>query len=69
MRAKKESASIMQVIKAVLWSMLGVRGQKGYEDDLAKIKPMQAIIAGIIGTIIFILTVISLVNLAIKHLG
>lgn len=65
----KESASLLQVIRAVLWSMLGVRGQKGYEDDLKKIKPMQAIIAGIIGTAIFIFTVLTFVNLAINHLG
>lgn len=67
--AGKETASFLQVIRAVLWSMIGVRGQKGYEDDLKKIKPMQAIIAGIIGTIIFIFTVLTLVNLAINHLG
>ena len=65
----KESASLFQVIRAVLWSMLGVRGQKGYEDDMSKIKPSQAIIAGIIGTVIFILTVLTLVNLAIKYLS
>ncbi|MFW5431677.1 MAG: DUF2970 domain-containing protein [Methylophilaceae bacterium] len=65
----KESASIFQVIKAVLWSMIGVRGQKGYEDDVAKIKPSQAIIAGIIGAVIFVLTVVTLVNLAIKYLS
>ncbi len=65
----KAAASMFQVIKAVLWSMIGVRGQKGYEDDIAKITPKQAIIAGIIGTIIFILTVLTFVNLAINHLG
>lgn len=67
--AGKETASFFQVVRAVLWSMIGVRGQKGYEDDLKKIKPMQAIIAGIIGTIIFIFTVLTLVNLAINHLS
>ena len=65
----KETAPMFQVIKAVLWGMLGVRGQKGYEDDVAKITPKQAIIAGIIGAIIFVLTVITLVNLAINYLG
>lgn len=65
----KENASLLQVIRAVLWSMIGVRGQKGYEDDLKKIKPMQAIIAGIIGTVIFIFTVLTFVNLAINNLS
>ena len=66
---EQESASMLQVIKAVLWSMIGVRGQKGYENDIAKIKPKQIIIAGIIGALLFIATVLTLVNLAISHLS
>lgn len=66
---EQTSASTFQVIKAVLWSMIGVRGQKGYENDIAKIKPKQIIIAGIIGTLLFILTVLTFVNLAINHLS
>jgi hypothetical protein len=66
---EQESASMFQVIKAVLWSMIGVRGQKGYENDIAKIKPKQIIIAGIIGALLFIATVLTLVNLAISHLS
>lgn len=64
-----ESASSFQVIKAVLWSMIGVRGQKGYENDIAKIKPKQIIVAGIIGALLFIAMVLTLVNLAISHLS
>lgn len=67
--AKKETASMLQVIKAVLWSMIGVRGQKGYEDDVAKITLKQIVIAGIIGAIMFVFTVISLVMLATKYMG
>ncbi|MDG1074778.1 MAG: DUF2970 domain-containing protein [Methylophilaceae bacterium] len=65
----KEKASIFQVTKMVLWTMIGIRAQKGYEDDIAKITPEQAIIAGIIGAIIFVFSVISLVNLAINQLS
>ncbi|MDG2293184.1 MAG: DUF2970 domain-containing protein [Methylophilaceae bacterium] len=65
----KEEASIFQVTKMVLWTMIGIRAQKGYEDDIAKITPKQAIIAGIIGAIIFVFSVISLVNLAINQLS
>jgi hypothetical protein len=65
----EEKASLFQVIRMVLWTMIGVRGQKGYEDDIAKITPKQAITAGVIGAIIFIFTVVLLVNLAINYLG
>ena len=66
---KNPGASFFQILKAVLWSMLGVRGQKGYEDDISKITLKQAVIAGIIGALIFVFTVLTLVKLAISHLG
>lgn len=66
---KNQGASFFQVVKAVLWSMIGVRGQKGYENDISKITLKQAVIAGIIGAVIFVFTVLTLVRLAIGHLG
>ena len=65
----KQKASFFQVMKAVLWSMLGVRQQKGYEDDTAKITLKQAVIAGIIGGFVFVATILILVTLAIKYIG
>ncbi len=67
--AIEQKASLLQVIRMVLWTMIGVRGQKGYEDDIAKITPKQAITAGVIGAIIFVFTVVMLVNLAINYLS
>ncbi len=52
-----------------MWSMLGVRQQKGYEDDTAKITLKQAVIAGIIGGFVFVATILTLVTLAIKYMG
>ena len=66
---EQQTASTFQVIKAVRWSMIGVRGQKGQENDIAKIKPRQIIIAGVIGAILFIVTVLTFVNLAISYLS
>lgn len=64
--APKANASFFQVVKAVLWSMLGVRQQKGYEDDTAKITLKQAVIAGIIGGVLFVVSVITFVHFVIK---
>jgi Protein of unknown function (DUF2970) len=68
-QSPKQKASLFQVVKAVLWSMLGVRQQSGYENDAAKITLKQAVIAGLIGGLIFVITVVTLVTLAIKYLG
>lgn len=63
----KQKASFFQVVKAVLWSMLGVRQQKAYEDDAAKITLKQAVVAGIIGGIVFVGSVLTVVTLVIKY--
>ena len=56
-------ASAFYSMKAVFWAMLGVRKQSGYDEDVHKISPAQAIIFGLIGTILFILTLVMLVSL------
>ena len=65
----QKKASIFQVFRAVLWSMLGVRKMQGYEDDTAKITLIQAVIAGLFGGLMFVATVATLVMLAIKYMG
>lgn len=56
-------ASPLQVARAVLWSFIGIRKGAGYEDDAARIKPAQAIIAGIFGAAIFVGSLVVLVRI------
>ncbi len=65
----KKNASFFQIAKAVLWSLLGVRQQKGYEDDTSKITLKQAVVAGVIGGIIFVVSMLTFVRLVISQLG
>ena len=65
----KQKASMFQIMKAVAWSMLGVRQQKGYEDDTAKITLKQAVIAGLIGGVIFVTSMLIVVSFIIKYAG
>lgn len=67
--SKQNKAPPFQILRAVLWSMLGVRKMQGYEDDIAKISLKQAVVAGIIGGVIFVLTMLTMVYLAIKYLS
>ena len=62
----QKKASLFQVVKAVMWSMLGVRQQKGYEDDTAKITLKQAVIAGITGGVVFVVSMLTFVHFVIK---
>ena len=65
----KANASFFQVMKAVLWSLLGVRQQKGYEDDTAKITLKQAVIAGLIGGLLFVVSMLTFVYFIIGQMS
>lgn len=60
--ATKRKASFGATMKAVLWSFFGVRKKSGYEQDAAQLNPVHVIIAGIIGALIFILTLVMIVK-------
>ena len=68
-QAPKANASFFQVMKAVLWSLLGVRQQKGYEEDTTKITLKQAVIAGLIGGFIFVVSMLTFVHIVIGQMG
>ena len=57
-----KTASPLQVAKAVFWSFLGIRSRAGHEQDLARLKPAQVVIAGLIGAAIFVLSLVLLVK-------
>ncbi len=65
----KKKASFFQITKAVLWSLLGVRQQKGYEDDTSKITLKQAVVAGLIGGFIFVCSMLLFVRFIIGLSG
>ena len=55
-------ASPLQVARAVFWSFFGVRRRAEHEKDLAQIKLVQVVIAGLIGAAIFVLSLVLLVK-------
>jgi hypothetical protein len=55
-------AGPVDVAKAVFWSFLGIRKRSAHEKDAVTIKPMQVIVAGIIGAVIFVLCLVTLVR-------
>ena len=59
---EQPSASPMQVARAVMWSFIGIRKSSDYERDVAKIKPLQVIVAGLIGAAVFVISLVMLVK-------
>jgi len=61
--AKKPSkATPLQVAKAVLWSFFGIRKRAEYEKDAVSLTLPQVVVAGIIGAVIFVLSLVVLVR-------
>jgi hypothetical protein len=55
-------ATLLQVAKAVFWSFLGIRRRSAHEHDVVSLTPLQVVIAGIIGAIILILSLLAFVK-------
>ena len=56
------SAGPLDVAKAVFWSFLGIRKRAAHEKDAVTLKPVQVIVAGLIGAVIFVVSLITLVR-------
>lgn len=51
---------------AVFWSFLGVRKRRDYDTDAQSLTPAQVVIAGLIGGVIFVLSMILIVYWVLK---
>ena len=47
----------------MFWSFFGVRKKKDYASDSASIGPVQVIVAGLAGAVLFVLTLVMVVKL------
>lgn len=63
--ASKRKASFGATMKAVFWSFFGIRKKSDYEKDAAQLNPVHVVIAGVIGALIFIATLIMIVKMVI----
>jgi hypothetical protein len=59
---KPRNAGPLDVAKAVFWSFLGIRKRTAHERDAVTLKPAQVIVAGLIGAVIFVLSLVVLVR-------
>ena len=55
-------ATPLQVVKAVLSAFIGIRKRAAHERDVVTLTPLQVIVAGIIGAVIFVLSLVTLVR-------
>ena len=60
--AARRPGSLLQTMRAVAWSFLGIRRSDGYAQDVSKLIPVHVIVAGIIGAALFVLALALLVR-------
>ena len=65
----KQTPSLLDVARSVLWAMIGVQKSKNHERDFKYGKPSQYIIVGLIGVAIFITIIITVVKFTLSMAG
>lgn len=65
----KSKASAVQAVKAVFWSFLGIRRRRDFDDDAAKLTPVQVVVTGLVMGILFVLSVLLVVRLVLATQG
>ena len=64
-QAKKVSTrkgSWLATVSAVLWAFLGVRRKSDFEDDIGSLTPLQIVIVGALGGLLFVLVLVLVVK-------
>ncbi|UJP05999.1 MAG: DUF2970 domain-containing protein [Nitrosomonas sp.] len=62
---EKNDVSVWRIAKAVMFAFIGIRKKSDLESDAASLKPVHVIVGGIIGAIIFVLSVMFVVRLIV----
>ncbi len=60
--APARKSSLWATVKAVAWSFLGIRRSSEFQADVGRLNPLYIILVGVVGAVIFILSLIALVN-------
>jgi hypothetical protein len=62
-RPREGKSSPLRAVSAVLGAFIGIRKSAARDRDLASLRPVHVIVAGVIAAAIFVLTLVTLVRL------
>jgi len=60
----RRKATLLQVLRMVLSAFLGIRKRADHEK--LNVSPLQVIVVGVMAAVLFVLTVVSIVQLVIR---
>lgn len=67
--SREEKLAILQVMQSVFAATMGVQSDRNRERDFRKGSARVFIVAGILGTILFIATIVTVVRLVLHAAG
>lgn len=65
MNQPERRAGFVATIRAVMWSFLGVRKKRAYQEDAASLNPVAVIVAGVLAGVIFVLSIVAFVHFVV----
>ncbi|MCF7982297.1 MAG: DUF2970 domain-containing protein [Pseudomonadales bacterium] len=66
---ENKKLTLWQIISSVLAAAIGVQSNKNRQRDFTKAKPSTYIIAGVLFTLFFIITLVTIVRLVLNTAG
>ena len=63
---KAKSPGLLGVMRTVLWSFFGVRNSRRHAEDTVNLSLQQVAVAGVIGGVLFVVTLLTVVNVVLS---
>ncbi|MES2325155.1 MAG: DUF2970 domain-containing protein [Pseudomonadota bacterium] len=63
---KTSTRSFGSTLVAIAWSFIGLRRKKDFDQDVGGLNPVYVVIAGLLGTGLFIACLVTAVHFAVK---
>ena len=62
-----DKPSFFAAVSAVIGAFVGIRRKSDYQRDAARFKPIHLIVAGLIGGVVFVVTIVLVVRLVVSQ--
>lgn len=69
MAGSEKKLSLLQIASSTVAAMFGVQSQANRERDFRVGKPIHFVVAGVVGTIVFVLVIVAVVRLVLSAAG
>ena len=64
-KPSQRKGSLLRTVRAVAWSLIGLRKGSEYQQDVEKLNPIHIIVVGLMAVFLLVIGLIGLVNLVV----